>query len=83
MELPRLASGVHRVAVGGNSATAGMRPAFRISIGGYTVSCHCTEPAPGYNSSCLCRWWGGGCYGGAQVYEDGSWETWSGCSAKP
>jgi len=75
MEMPRLITGANRVAFGGGSPRAGLRPSFQ-------VSCHCNGPAKDLNWSCLCRWWGGGCYGGYQKYADGSWESWSGCDAK-
>ncbi len=70
MRMPRLAAGVDRFPLGAQSATSGLRPAFK-------VACACT--GTGKHLSCNCAWESGGCWGDSTSSADGSWETHSGC----
>jgi hypothetical protein len=72
MKLPRLASGVHRVAVGADSATAGIRPALRVL--GWNITLSCTND-PDLNNHCTLRVYGHGCWGYVDVWEDGTVES--------
>jgi hypothetical protein len=62
-------SRIYRAASGHHSATAGVQPAMRISVG-------CTEISNDYNWSCTVRWWfSPTCGGYSTTYANGYTES--------